>query len=94
MASALPGLTREIAEDSIYAYAERELGMAITTSNRTVTVEFVTPEDRGMLDLLDFTMLAVVSNRTFNDQGIMFESTQSRHRPDYFTFHDTAVRGF
>lgn len=94
LASALPGLTREIAEDSIYAYAERELGMAITTSNRTVTVEFVTPEDRGMLDLLDFTMLAVVSNRTFNDQGIMFESTQSRHRPDYFTFHDTAVRGF
>lgn len=94
LASALPGLTREIAEDSIYAYAERDLGMEITTSNRTVTVEFATPEDREMLDLLDFSMLAVVSNRTFNSQGVMFESTQSRHRPDYFTFEDTAVRGY
>lgn len=94
LSSALPGLTREIAEESLYAYAENELGMVIATSNRTVTVEFITPEDKDYLDLLDFTMLAVVSNRTFNSQGVMFEATQSRHRPDYFTFNDTAVRGY
>lgn len=94
LASALPGLTPQIAEQSLYAYAEDELGMAISTSNRTVTVEFATPEDKKYLDLLDFTMLAVVSNRTFNSQGVMFESTQSRHRPDFFTFNDTAVRGY
>ena len=94
LAAVLPGLTREIAEKSIYAYAERELGMEITTSNRVVTVEFATPEDRKALDLLDYSMLAVVSNHTFNAQGVMFESTQSRHRPDYFTFNDTAVRGY
>ena len=46
------------------------------------------------MDLLDFDMLAVVTNHTFNEQGVMFETTQSRHRPDFFTFHDTAVRGY
>ena len=90
----LPGLTPRIAEDSVYAYAEDVLGMRIVTSNRTVTMDYVTAEDREHMDLLDFDMLAVVTNHTFNAQGTMFESTQSRHRPDYFTFHNTAVRGY
>ena len=94
LASVLPGLTPRIAEDSVYAYAEDVLGMTITTSRRTVTVDYVVAEDRAVMDLLDFTMLAVVNNSTFNSQGVMFESTQSRHRPDYFMFHNTAVRGY
>lgn len=94
LASALPGLTPRIAEDSVYAYAEDVLGMTIATSKRTVTVDYATAEDRRLMDLIDFDMLAVVTNRTFNDQGVMFEATQSRHRPDYFTFLDTAVRGY
>ena len=92
--SLLPGLTPRIAEDSVYAYAENVLGMRIVTSNRTVTMDYATAEDRERMDLLDFDMLAVVTNHTFNAQGAMFESTQSRHRPDYFTFHNTAVRGY
>lgn len=94
LASALPGLTAEIAEDSVYAYAEDVLHMHIVTSNRTVTIEYARSADRACMDLLDFDMLAVVTNHTFNEQGVMFESTQSRHRPDYFTFHNTAVRGY
>lgn len=94
LASTLPGLTPEIAEDSVYAYAEDVLNMRIVTSNRTVTMDYARQADRAVMDLLDFDMLAVVTNHTFNEQGIMFESTQSRHRPDYFTFHNTAVRGY
>lgn len=94
LASTLPGLTPSIAEDSVYAYAEDVLGMTIVTSRRTVTMDYAMAEDRAVMDLLDFTMLAVVTNRTFNSQGVMFECTQSRHRPDYFTFHNTAVRGY
>lgn len=93
-ASVLPGLTPRIAEDSVYAYAEDVLGMTITTSRRTVSVDYVVAEDRAVMDLLDFTMLAIVNNSTFNSHGVMFESTQSRHRPDYFMFHNTAVRGY
>ena len=94
LASALPGLTPRIAEDSVFEYAEKVLGMTIATSQRTVTMDYVVADDRKVMDLLDFTMLAVVTNHTFNAQGVMFEFTQSRHRPDYFTFHNTAVRGY
>lgn len=92
--SCVEGLTPEIASNSVFTFLEDELGMRITTSNRTITMEYATAEDREVLDLLDFDMLAVVENRTFNSDGIHFETTWSRHRPDYFTFITTAVRGY
>lgn len=90
--SLVPGLTKEIAEDSIYEYIENTLGMQIVTSKRTMTVERVTPADERYLDLDDYNCLAVVTGQIFNSDGIMFEYTQSRHRPDYFCFQDTATR--
>ncbi len=90
----VPDITPEIAADSIFTYLEGTLGMRITTSNRTITMEYATAEDREVLDLLDFDMLAVMENRTFNADGVHFETTQSRHRPDYFSFMTTAVRGY
>lgn len=88
------GLTPEIVTNSVYEYLEHELGMVVTTSNRTVTMEYALPDDREALELLDFDMVAVVTGHTFNEKGIMFEYTVSRHRPDYFTFHNTAVREY
>ena len=36
--------------------------------------------------------MAVITSRTYNGDGVMFEFTQSRHRPDYFSFQDNAIR--
>lgn len=88
----VPGLTAEIAGRSIYAYVERELGMQIVTSKRTITVEHATAQDAQLLDLGEYNCLAVVTSQTFNADGVIFEYTQSRHRPDQFSFHDTATR--
>lgn len=85
-------LTPEIARHSIYHYLEEELHLNIVTSKRTVTVEKTTPLDEKYLELNDYNCLAVVTNQTYNDDGVMFEYTQSRHRPDYFRFQDTATR--
>lgn len=90
--SLVPGLTADIAAQSIYAYIEQELGMQIVTSKRTITVEHATAEDQRLLDLGDYNCLAVVTGQTFNTDGVLFEYTQSRHQPDYFSFHDTASR--
>lgn len=90
--SLVPGLTAEIAEQSVYDYIEKELGMQIVTSKRTITVERATPLDEQLLELGDYNCLAVVSSQTFNSDGILFEYTQSRHQPDQFSFHDTASR--
>ena len=90
--SGVPGLTEEIAGKSIYAYLEQELKMQIVTSKRKMTVEKATPQDRELICMDSYNCLAVVTSNTFNSDGVMFEYTQSRHQPEYFTFHDTAVR--
>lgn len=92
--SATPGLTAEIAEDSIYEYLEHTLHMTIVNSQRVMTVEKITQIDEKYLelDVNDYNCMAVVSSHTYNSDGVMFEFTQSRHRPDYFRFQDNAVR--
>lgn len=88
----LPGLTPELAAGSVYDYIEEELGMTITTSKRTITVERATAFDEMHLDLKGYNCMAVVTSQTYDDNGVQFEFTQSRHRPDYFRFQDVATR--
>lgn len=85
-------LTIEIAEHSIYEYLEQTLHITIVTSKRIMTVEKMTEIDEKYLELGDYNCLAVVSSQTYNSDGVMFEYTQSRHRPDYFRFQDNATR--
>ncbi len=89
---AVPGLTKEIAANSIYEFIEQELGVSIVTSKRKMAVERATELDNTWLQLGDYNCLAVITSQTFNADGIMFEYTESRHRPDYFCFQDTATR--
>ena len=56
-----------------------------------MTAELATSEDKKYLELEDYNCLAIVSGRVFNSDGIQFEYTESRHRPDYFCFKDTAI---
>ncbi len=90
--SEAPGLNAEIASRSIYEYLEQTLGMLIVTSNRQINAQRATQADSMYLDLQDYDFVAVVTGQTYNSKGIMFEWTQSRHRPDYFIFFDTATR--
>ncbi|MBQ7476012.1 MAG: UTRA domain-containing protein [Selenomonadaceae bacterium] len=90
--SATKGITEEIAEKSIYDYLENTLRMKIATSKRRITAELATAEDKNFLELDDYNCLVIISGRVFNADGIQFEYTESRHRPDYFCFEDTATR--
>lgn len=87
-------LTPEIAEHSIYDYLENKLMIKILNTRRTITVEKITALDEKYLDLNpdDYNCMAVVSSNTYNGDGVMFEYTVSRHRPDYFRFTNTAMR--
>ena len=68
--------------------------MTIVNSKRVMTVEKVTEIDEKYLHLnvKDYNCVAVVSSQTYNSVGVMFEYTQSRHRPDHFRFYDNALR--
>jgi GntR family trehalose operon transcriptional repressor len=91
-ADIVTGLTKEICESSIYDYIENTLHQVIITTKRFVTVEHVTALDEKYLDIGGCNCVAVVSNSTYNADGIMFEFTQSRHSPDHFVFYDQAHR--
>lgn len=88
----VPGLTPDIASASIYEYIEDFLGQSIVTTKRIVTVERTDELDEQYLDLNDCNCVAVVSNFTYNSDGIMFEYTRSRHQPEHFSFYDQATR--
>lgn len=90
----VPGLNAEIAQNSIYHYLENTLHMTIVNSKRTMTVDKITEIDEKYmnLDVNDYNCVAVITSFTYNNEGIMFEYTQSRHRPDYFSFQDNAIR--
>jgi GntR family trehalose operon transcriptional repressor len=85
-------LTKEICEASVYDYIENTLHQVIITTKRVVTVEHITASDEKYLDLNGCNCVAVVSNSTYNIDGVMFEFTQSRHSPDFFVFYDQAHR--
>lgn len=89
---AAPGLTPAIASQSVYEYLEGTLGLTISTSKRTLTVEHVTQVDEKYIDLKGYNCMAVITSQTFDDNGIQFEYTQSRHHPDFFQFQDVATR--
>lgn len=92
--SAVGDLTIDIAKNSIYEYLENTLGMKIVNSKRIITVEKVDEIDEKYLNLNleEYNCLAVVSSFTYNSDGVMFEYTVSKHRPDCFSFSDNAVR--
>ena len=92
LSSTVPGLTPELAEDSIYRYLEEDLGIKIGTGTRDVTVEHPTKEDRRCLDLGDFDSLAVVRGKTYRIDGTLMEYTETKQVPSFFALHETVLR--
>ncbi|WP_053368255.1 trehalose operon repressor [Bacillus sp. FJAT-27245] len=88
----VPGLTKEICEDSIYEYIEGELKLNISFARKEITVEECTEEDRRYLDLKGYDHIVVVRNNVFLDNASVIEFTESRHRLDKFRFVDFARR--
>ena len=89
----VPKLSKEIAEKSIYAYLETELGLKISFAKKEIVVVDCTDEDKRLLDLGNFQHIVVVKNYVYLDDASLFQYTESRHRLDKFRFVDFARRG-
>ncbi len=92
LASVIPSLTAEIAEDSIYAYLEGECSLKIAYAKKEISVEKVSTEDKRLLDLNRDTHIVVVRNYVHLEDTTLFQYTESRHRLDKFQFVDFARR--
>lgn len=88
----VPGLTKDICEDSIYDYLENELNLTISFAKKEIVVEDCTEEDRVRLNLEGFDNVVVIRNYVYFEDASLFQYTESRHRPDKFRFVDFARR--
>lgn len=81
-------LTEEIAVSSIHQYIQQSLHETITSTRRMMTLELPTELDEKHMDLGKYGCVAVVNSYVFNADGVMFEFTQSRHKPEGFVFYE------
>jgi GntR family trehalose operon transcriptional repressor len=86
------GLTKEIALSSVYAYIETKLNQKITSNRWTITTKEATEDDLEILDLEGLNCISLATKYVFNDQGLMFEFSESRHHPKHFVFSGQASK--
>lgn len=87
-------LPLKAAQDSVYEYLEKELGIRIGHAVKEITVQRVTEEDKQLLDLDGYDMVAVVRSYTYLADSTLFQFTEARHRPDKFRFVDFGKRSY
>lgn len=88
----VPNLPLRAAQDSVYEYLEKEMGLKIGFAMKEITVHPVTEEDETLLDLKNHNMVVIVKSYTYLEDSTLFQYTESRHRPDKFKFIDFARR--
>lgn len=88
----IPGLTPEIAQNSLYEYIEQTLRLPIGFARKEITVEPASAFDAEHMDLNGNTLLVVVRSNTYLEDARLFEYMESRHRPDKFRFIDFSRR--
>jgi GntR family trehalose operon transcriptional repressor len=88
----ISGITKEIAYESIYNFIENKLNLKISGAQKVVSVQPASEMDKKYLDLKGNDLVAIITNFVYLDDGTLFEYTESRHRPDRFTFNTFARR--
>ncbi|MFC2704877.1 MAG: GntR family transcriptional regulator [Olsenella profusa] len=91
LATEAPALTPRDVEGSLYAYLESQ-GVAITTGKRTITIEAPNDDDQMIFGIDGPQAVGVIRGHFFDSQGIMFEYSEIRQKPDFFTIHETCTR--
>ncbi|WP_047382322.1 trehalose operon repressor [Cetobacterium sp. ZWU0022] len=86
------GLTVSIAMDSIYEFLEKTKGLKINGTQKIISIESTTKDDQKYLDLNGNSLVAIVKNFGYLENGLLFEYTESHHRTDKFIFSSFAKR--
>ncbi|GGI66466.1 MULTISPECIES: trehalose operon repressor [Enterococcus] len=89
----IPELPVEKAQDSIYAYFEKDLGLTIAYARKEIVVEPITSDLRELMSLTATdTHVVVVRSLVYLEDTRCFEYSESIHRLDKFRFVDFARR--
>lgn len=86
-AQIVPGITSEIAKESIYDYIRDDLKMKIAVIKRQLRIEHADQIDYEHLNLGINNCVGNMVSFAFNDDGKQFEYTESHFIPDNFIFN-------
>lgn len=86
-AQIVPGITAEIAKDSIYSYIKNDMNMKIAVVKRQLRIEHAEQVDYEHLNLGINNCVGNMVSFAFNDDGKQFEYTESHFIPDNFIFN-------
>lgn len=84
------GLSYQDAENSLYEYIEKKLGLKISFARKEITVVKATEKEKQLLDMLDYDLLVCVKSYVYLEDATLFQYTISKHRPEKFRFVDFA----
>lgn len=88
----IPGLTKEIAQQSIYQYIEEDLKLQIGYAKKEILISPIDNLDKILLDLGKDQHVVTVRSQVYLADGRQFQFTESRHKLDKFHFVDYAER--
>lgn len=88
----VPSISREIAEHSIYAYLEGELGLHIAYAQKEITIDPATNRDKILMSIGNDHHVVSVKSKVYLADGQQFQFTDSRHKLEKFRFVDFAKR--
>lgn len=85
-------INREIAEQSIYHYLEKELGLKISHSQREIVFRYANEEEKNTMNLNEYNMVVNVASTTYLSDGRPFQYGSISYRPDKIAFTSIAKR--
>lgn len=88
----IPGLTKEIIENSIYTYIQKDLNLKITSSNFTITGVRPDNDDKKYLNLTDTDFLMQIKQTVYLSDGTAFEYSIDKHLPSEFSYEAIETR--
>ena len=88
----IPGLTKEIAQQSIYQCIEEDLKLQIGYAKKEILISPIDNLDKILLDLGKDQHVVTVRSQVYLADGRQFQFTESRHKLDKFHFVDYAER--
>ena len=88
----IPGLSREIAEQSIYSYIENQLKLTIDYAQKEITIDQSNDRDKILMDIGKDPYVVSIKSKVYLQDGRQFQFTESRHKREKFRFVDFEKR--
>ncbi|WP_215113617.1 GntR family transcriptional regulator [Exiguobacterium sp. s63] len=91
VANLITGITREILEQSVYAYIQEDLGYTITSSHKVIRADKPDEYDQAYLKNDITEPIIEVEQVVYLSNGKPFEYSFARHRYDKFVFSSVNI---